>query len=260
MRSILSFFLLTLAFFAAGCIPPKQVRQIESDNSSLRGQVDSLRAEMHKLRSLVARSEQQAQQVKEQSLKVTADVDNRLEIVQRQMQIFDDRLDDLNNRVANMPGKLRLATERGAAPPAQTNAQTAPANTEPVIDKNALEDMSKLYDASYQDLTQGKFELARQGFAEFLRRYPESALADNAQYWIGESYYSQREYVRAAAEFAVVAEKYPAGDKVPASMLKRAYALLSLSRRTEAQALLEKLIKLYPSTNEAELAKARLKE
>lgn len=93
-----------------------------------------------------------------------------------------------------------------------------------------------------------------------MRRYPESALADNAQYWIGESYYSQREYVRAAAEFAEVAEKYPAGDKVPASMLKRAYALLSLSKRVEAKALLEKLIKQYPGTNEAELAKARLKE
>lgn len=262
MRSSFLIFLLSLTLLAAGCIAPKQVRQIESDNSNLRGQVDSLRTEMHKLRALVSRSEQQAQQAKEQSLKVSADVDNRLEIIQRQMQIFSDRLDDLNNRVANMPGKLRLATERSATPPTPANEQTnaPPANAEPVIDKNALENMSKLYDASYQDLTQGKFELARQGFAEFLRRYPESALADNAQYWIGESYYSQREYARAAAEFAAVAEKYPAGDKVPASMLKRAYALLSLSRRTEAQALLEKLIKLYPSTNEAELAKARLKE
>ncbi len=262
MRPIISFLALCLVLFAVGCIPPKQVKQIESDNSSLRGQVDSLRAEMHKLRSLVVRAEQSSQQSKEHALKVTADLNVRLEQVQQQMQIIDDRLDDMNNRVANMPNKLRMVSERSALPAATTeeppvNAQT---NNEPVVDKNALAEMSKLYDASYQDLTQGKFDLARQGFAEFLRRYPQSALADNAQYWIGESYYSQREYVRASAEFAEVAGKYPAGDKVPASMLKRAYALISLSKRAEARALLEKLIKQYPNTNEAELAKARLKE
>lgn len=262
MRPLISLLLLGLALLAAGCIPPKQVKQIESDNSSLRGQVDSLRTEMHRLRSLVTRAEQQSQQTKEHALKVSADLDVRLEQLQRQYQILDDRLDDINNRVSNMPSKLRVASERSTPPAANTEEppSAAPANTEPVIDKNALADMSKLYDASYQDLTQGKFELARQGFEEFLRRYPESALADNAQYWIGESYYSQREYVRASVEFAEVAEKYPAGDKVPASMLKRAYALISLSKRTEARALLEKLIKQYPNTNEAELAKARLKE
>lgn len=262
MRLIIFSFVLCLSLFAAGCIAPKQVRQIESDNSSLRGQVDSLRSEMHKLRTLVARAEQQAQHSKEQSLKISADLDARLEIFQRQMQIFDDRIDDLNNRVANMPSKLRLAADKNATPATDANEvpADAPLRTEPTIDKSALEEINKLYDTSYQDLTQGKFELARQGFVEFLRRYPESALADNAQYWIGESFYSQREYARAAAEFGEVAEKYPAGDKVPASMLKRAYALLSISRRTEARALLEKLIKLYPNTNEAELAKARLKE
>ncbi len=265
MRSILFLLLLGLGLLAAGCIPPKQVRQIESDNSSLRYQVDSLRTEMGRLRSLVVRAEQQAQQSKEQSLKVSADLDVRLEQFQRQFQIMDDRLDDLNNRVANLPSKLRVASEKSTPPAnASTNAKepsdAAPADNEPAIDRNALADMGKLYDASYQDLTQGKFDLARQGFAEFLRRYPESALADNAQYWIGESYYSQREYVRAAMEFAEVAEKYPAGDKVPASMLKRAYALISLSKRTEARALLEKLVKQYPNTNEAELAKARLKD
>jgi tol-pal system protein YbgF len=261
MRPIIFSLLLGFGLLAAGCIPPKQVKQIESDNSSLRGQVDSLRAEMHKLRGLVARAEQQAQQSKEHALKTTADLNVRLEQVQRQVQILDDRLEDVNNRVANMPSKLRLVSERGTtAADNEAPAVNAPANAEPAADKNVLAEMGKLYEASYQDLTQGKFELARQGFAEFLRRYPESALADNAQYWIGESYYSQREYLRAAAEFAEVAEKYPAGDKVPASMLKRAYALLSLSKRTEARALLEKLIKQYPGANEAELAKARLRE
>lgn len=263
MRSITSGLVLGWCVLVAGCIPPKQVKQIESDNSSLRGQVDSLRAEMSKLRSLVARAEQQSQQSKEHALKVTADLNVRMEQLQQQMQIADDRLDDMNNRVSNMPNKLRMVSERSTPPPAATNEEpqpAAPANNEPVADKNALAEMGKLYDASYQDLTQGKFDLARQGFTEFLRRYPESALADNAQYWIGESYYSQREYVRAVAEFAEVVEKYPAGDKVPASMLKRAYALISLSKRVEAKALLEKLVKQYPNTNEAELAKARLRE
>jgi tol-pal system protein YbgF len=128
------------------------------------------------------------------------------------------------------------------------------------MEKAVPTEPSKLYDTAYQDLVRGQYSLAREGFLEFLRRYPQSTLADNAQYWIGESYYSQQQYARAAAEFAEVMDTYANSDKVPGAMLKRAFALISMSKRADARSLLEQLIKKYPNSQEAELARARLKD
>lgn len=272
MRVLIISAALLAGVLAGGCVTPQQARKMESDNAALRARVDSLRVEVGRLRSELGKTESPALQARESALRTAADTELRLNEFSEQLRILNDRVDDLDSRVTNLPDKMRLAAEKIAAPPAATAAaMNDPAakdqmpKPETGADKAAGEktgamEMGKLYDAAYQDLVRGQFDLAREGFLEFLRRFPQSTLADNAQYWIGESYYSQQQYARAAAEFAKVMEDHAAGDKVPAAMLKRAFALISLSRRTEARALLEQLIKKYPKTQEAELARARLKD
>ena len=278
MRMFMISVALGLSLAASGCLTPKQARKIDSDNAALRTQVDSLETEVKRLRSALAKIELPALQAKESALRTGADTELRLNQFSEQMRVLSDRVDDLDNRVTNLPNKLRVANERMAAAPPAASPATEPAAKEPapgpalgpevaaVKGGNATDkgggtaEISKLYDTAYQDLVRGQYELAREGFMEFLRRYPQSTLADNAQYWIGESYYSQQQYSRAAAEFAEVMEKHAGGDKVPAAMLKRAFAMISMSKRAEARALLEQLTKKYPNSQEAELARARLKD
>ncbi len=272
MRAFMIFAACCMSLLAGGCLTPQQVRKMENENADLRTRVDSLQLEVERLRSTLAKTEMPALQAQETALRAGADAELRLNQFAEQMRVLNDRVDDLDNRVTNMPNKLRVAADRMASspPPATStepslkepapNSEAAAIKGSNATEKASANDLSKLYDTAYQDLVRGQYDMAREGFLEFLRRYPQSTLADNAQYWIGESYYSQQQYARAAAEFAEVMEKHAGGDKVPAAMLKRAFAMISMSKRPEARTLMEQLIKKYPNSQEAELARARLKD
>jgi tol-pal system protein YbgF len=257
MRNLAPALFAALSFAVLSCLPPSQMRQVESNNAALRAQVDSLRLQMQRLRNTVAKAELAGVKAEEATLRMHADNELRLNQFAEQIRVLNDRVEDLDNRVSNMPGKLRLASEKPAAgnanPPAGSGVEAKSTEAH-------AEEAKKLYDTAYQDLVRGQSELAREGFQEFLRKYPQSSLADNAQYWIGESYYAQKNYTRAAAEFSEVPTKYPSSDKVAAAMLKRAYALLAINRTADGKALLEQVIKQFPAAPEAALAKAKLQE
>jgi tol-pal system protein YbgF len=95
-------------------------------------------------------------------------------------------------------------------------------------------------------------------FKRFLRKYPKSNFADNAQYWVGESYYALKEFDQAILEFDVVRRKYPNGDKVPAALLKQGYAFAELGDRVDARLILQEVIDRYPKSREAQKAKSKV--
>ena len=128
------------------------------------------------------------------------------------------------------------------------------------------------YQAAYLDFSRGRYPLAITGFREFLRRFPDSPLADSAQYGIGESYYSlansataegQSDKAKAALEQAVqefrkVFVIYPRGAKVPTALYKEALALTDLKQTGLARTRLQYLLDHFPQSEEAPLAKERL--
>lgn len=128
------------------------------------------------------------------------------------------------------------------------------------------------YQAAYLDFSRGRYELALSGFREFLRRYPDSPLADSAQYGIGESYYSlasaaaaesqpdkaTRALEQSVQEFRKVIVMYPRGAKVPTALYKEALALAELKQTALARTRLQYLLDHFPQSEEAPLAKERL--
>ncbi len=128
------------------------------------------------------------------------------------------------------------------------------------------------YQAAYLDFSRGRYPLAISGFREFLRRFPDSSLADSAQYGIGESYYSlataaasdgqsekaTKSLEQAVQEFRKVVVTYPRGTKVPTALYKEALALAELKQTALARARLQYLLDHFPQSEEAPLAKDRL--
>jgi tol-pal system protein YbgF len=106
----------------------------------------------------------------------------------------------------------------------------------------------------------GQQREAIQRLREFLRRSPRSELADNAQYWIGEAYYGMRDYNRAILEFNEVLLRYPKGDKVPAALLRQAFAFSDLGDKVDARLVLQKLVSEHGGSPEAELGRQKLAE
>jgi tol-pal system protein YbgF len=117
----------------------------------------------------------------------------------------------------------------------------------------------ELYDAAYLDITRGNYELAQSAFAEFLKRYPAHDLADNAQYWMGEGYYAQKKYPQALAEFQKVSDNYAGKDKEAAAMYKAGLCFKELGEVPKAKEKWRALVKKYPKSPEAGLAKEKLK-
>jgi tol-pal system protein YbgF len=120
-------------------------------------------------------------------------------------------------------------------------------------------DYTKLYDTAYEDYVRQSYPLARSEFEEYLRRFPETDLADNAQYWIGECFFAEGKYEQAADAFKKVIERYPTGNKVPRAMLKAGYALLQLGQDTEAKDMFQQVMDAYPLSSEADQAKMKLR-
>ena len=118
---------------------------------------------------------------------------------------------------------------------------------------------NEVYTRAKQAFDKGDVETAREGFKTFLKRYPKSTRADNAQFWIGEIYYREKWYEKAILEYQKVIEKYPKGNKVPAALLKQGLAFFNLGDKVNSRLILKELVKKYPGSNEGKIAKQKLK-
>jgi tol-pal system protein YbgF len=116
------------------------------------------------------------------------------------------------------------------------------------------------YAAAYQLFKNGNYTKAREAFQSFLTAYPTGEYSDNAQFWIGECYFFEKQYEKAILEYDNVTKKFPSSNKVPHALLKQGLSFLSLGDKASARLLLQQIIKDYPNTNQAKAARAKLQQ
>jgi tol-pal system protein YbgF len=260
MNTSLKLLVLLGLLLVTACATRKEIVNFRNDTAYLRSQIDSVRAEQRRLRSAVQRLTTLTEQSTESANRLRADVQLQLRQLAEQTQLLSDRLEDTGRRISNLPSKLRLTAPVVTAPRADTTMSASAVDSARNNFGRQLEEAQRLYDAAYQDLVKGQYQLAQQGFTQYLRILPESELADNAHYWIGECHYAQQQYEEAISVFQNVITKYQEGDKVPAAMLKLAYSQLALGKTAAGKENLEALIQRFPKTNEASLAQSRLQD
>jgi tol-pal system protein YbgF len=134
---------------------------------------------------------------------------------------------------------------------------TAPTATPPAPPAGSLsggaagsvggEDAKAAYEAAYGHMLQQDFGAAQAGFAEFLKRFPSHALVPNALYWLGETYYVQKNFTDAAEAFDIVLSAHSASNKAPDSQLKKAMSLSQLGKNSDACSALRQLAAKYPN-------------
>ena len=250
--------------------------------------VMQLRADVTALQTTVARARAEAEtasteldrRVKEQlseSERQTAALTRRLDGLATTLTALTTRIDQLAARVDALTRQLRAAAPPPKPPApgpatAPTPAPAAPLAAVPSRPTTGALQPQDIYQAAYLDFSKGSYSLAIAGFREFLRRYPEHELANNAQYWIGEAYLSlARGYAnagqgerasesleQAVQEFKKVLANYPRGDKTPTALYKEALALIDLKQPGLAQARLQYLVENFPQAVETPLARERL--
>jgi tol-pal system protein YbgF len=159
---------------------------------------------------------------------------------------IEDRLKGLEEKMNELIAKLREAEK------------TVPTKEVLPEVKGVSTGAGDLYRDAYETFQKGNFEGARRKFEAFLKQYPNTELSDNAQFWIGETYYLKKDFEKAILEYEKAIAKYPEGDKVPAALFKQALAFLELKDKTNARNLLKRVMERYPNTEQAQMAKKRL--
>jgi tol-pal system protein YbgF len=149
--------------------------------------------------------------------------------------------EDTDRRLLALEGKV--AGQEKA--PAETSAKDETAET--------------MYQGGIDNFKSGNMKQARDVFSKFVGLYPKHELAANAHYWIGETYYNEKNLEQAILEYQEVIKNFPNKDKAPAAMLKQAMAFKGLGDDKSAKYVYKKLIQDYPSSEEAKKAKDKLK-
>lgn len=260
-----------------GCVPPQQIDLIEREQRRLRNDATNAQSEMESMRASLADTRANLQQLqrefgalKERIEETRYQVD--LQIGQSSLQ-GDQRIKGLESRVAKLDevlkaqesqlklreedlNKLRESVQVMQTPPA---SGAEPTGLQAEVWAGETEAVKRDYEIAWSALDKKDYRLAIQRLRDFIKRYPKSNLADNAQYWIGESHYALREFDRAILEFDVVRRNYPQGEKVPAALLKQGYSFAELGEKVNARLILQEVIEKYPQSAEAMKAKEKLK-
>ena len=184
------------------------------------------------------------------------------ELLKTQIAALETQVKALKDRFAlgENPARPQGETSEalGSPPPADT-AKTADEQTEVTSDPEA-DSMSAAYDAAYQLFKEKKFKESRKKFEIFLREYPKSKLADNAQFWTAESYYAEKDFESAILSYETLLKKYPESSKASGGTLKQGFAFIEIGDLKTGKIILNKVIEKYPGSKDAELAKKKLAE
>jgi len=170
--------------------------------------------------------------------------------------------DELSLQVADHEqrlAKLDAGLAAASAAPAMVSPSPTAAVTPPEVMTPAGESAPELYDRALKKIREEQdFTAGRELMELFLKRYPQHELAVNAAYWMGETYYAEKNYEQAILQFEEIIQKYGDHPKVASAMLKQALAFESTGDQATARLLLQRVTERYPLSDEAGKAKQKL--
>ena len=214
------------------------------------------------------------QELSSQSMRSNADLAAEVKRLQEQIEALHASLDMTTRQLQTISQELAASRARmstGAVlPPVTAAAAGAAAGTAIAESDQAAEEVAvmaaegistpeELYRSAYEDYMRGNYDLASQGFRDYIVKWPNTELTDNALYWIGECYDAQSDPAMALEVFTQVLEDYPTSDKAAAAQLKKGLLYLKMDDQAQGVVHLQYVVYEYPGTREADLARERLK-
>jgi tol-pal system protein YbgF len=261
----------------------ERVERLEQQQASGQGgnavdlvnQLQALQSEVQQLQGQVEELKHQLDEAKQRSKDQYIDLDSRIGRIEGHAPGAASPPPGANPRQDAPPPDIELGA--GAAPP--PNARDVPERARPNVGELRDDERGDLsapppqpgaapadaageqptYDAAFAALKDGRYAESARRFQSFLDQYPNSGLAGNAYYWLGESYYVTQNYKIALQSFQTLLQRYPESQKAPDALLKVGYAEYELKQWDQAEATLNQVVQQYPDTTVAHLAQGRLR-
>jgi tol-pal system protein YbgF len=233
--------------------------QITQEHTGMRTIVDQTNSSLGKIEGTMGSLQKSVQDVQANSgarldtmsTQVQGLSDN-LEEIKSRLGKLNQQLVDLQNSVQSIDAKISGTAPAPATGTASPTASASPSSPPPSADT--------LYSNGLRDITSGKYDLARSEFQEYLKFYADTDLASNAQFYLGEIAYKQKQYEEAVADYDKVLTNYPKSFKLAPARLRKGMALIELGQKTGAVRELREVVRRYPGTEEDRQARAKLKE
>jgi len=240
--------LLLAALGVPGCYTT-QMTLLKTGLDSLRTQVDVMNARDSVTAQMLEDTRRDLAEQKDLVLATRATASSASRESGESLGRMEGKLDDIMAR-------FRIQSERQ---PARTpDPSSAPPDSARASKPASGANATQLYDQATTDLTQGRYAMALTGYREYLKRYPDTDLADNAQYGTGECFFAQAQFDSALVEYSKVGQRWSTGDRAPAALYKVGLCQERLGRKTDAKATFEDLVKRFPQSGEAQLARDRI--
>ncbi|MEW5949915.1 MAG: tol-pal system protein YbgF [Thermodesulfobacteriota bacterium] len=238
----------------------KSVEVISKKQADMGIQLEDIKMELMRLQDKMERQENRWQDLTGRSEAEGKSLTEKMQKLSDQVSSLQARINDLEKNVSHEDkpaGKEVKGDAQGADAPgrAVTGQAVNAEKTKTKARKSAKED----YDEAYRLYKENAYRQAIEKFRAFLKEYPDSELAGNAGYWLGECYYQQERYEEAILEYEKVVREHK-GPKVPAALLKQGLAFHHLGDTKTARFLMEKLLEEYPKSEQAGTARANLKK
>ncbi|MBI5632308.1 MAG: tol-pal system protein YbgF [Nitrospirae bacterium] len=195
----------------------------------------------------------------EKSLKEAA---SEKDLLKAQIAALETQVRILKDKISSLEGRSKepLKEAADAANKQADSASSEPAVPEAKKTEPAADSRTKAYDAAYQLFKDNKWKESRERFEAFLRDHPKTDLTDNAQFWIAESYYHEKDFESAILSYETLLKKYPDSDKASSGMLKQGSAFVEIGDAKTGKIILNKLLEKYPNSKDAEAAKKKIAE
>ena len=269
MKRILGLVIFCIATVASpGFAQSREIVQIQQSVALLQGMVREMQRnfdeKMAVMRTLVEQSSEQSNRLGSDLSALGPNLSTLQQAIQSSVGNAGQKVDNISTQVQGLQASLddlrarldRLSQQVTKLESSSQNISSMGGFGETGMGTPPSPDV--LYNTALRDYTSGNYPLALQEFLEYLRYYPSTSLASNAQFYIGDIYYQQGQFEKAVQEYDKAIEQFPDGNKTAAALLKKGFALINLNLRTQAMQELDALVKRFPNTPEAQLAKDRL--
>lgn len=238
---------------------PTSAEAASKEIERLQVQVAGLQSQLATLQRAVEESGREVKRLNEALAEQNATLRKGVQEQRLQDEAIHSTLKDIAERLSEISDRMRPARAQALptleAPPAPV---TAGPGATPSTPAPSAPPPRELYSTSYADYARGNYDLAIQGFQEYLKNYADSELADNAQYWIGMCHFGKQKHTDAVEAFNTLLKDYPSSDKLPEARVRKGEALEKLGRRSQALLEYRYVIDRYPNSPAARLARERL--
>ncbi len=250
---------------------------LDTKLAAINGVLSAMQADTRRTADQVASMQESIGNSVAKSLTPVAGLGTKVDSMGDDVRSLKDALSDLSSRLERMDAKMtdlknQLQVIQSPPPaPAATAAPTTPGGTSALLPSGAPSQApanpalpmglsaDKSYNDAATDLQTGKTDLAYNEFQQYLTYFPNTELAANAQYYIGEIDYNKSNYSGAVKAFDAVLEHYPNNPKTSDAHLMKAYALLKMNRKTAAVQEFRILVARYPNSDNARRALQQLR-